>query len=75
MGVISESDKFSGCLQGKIYKVDSIYEWDLKVWVGGAEIVGEAGSSFFGKRRVGCGTAADYDTAAAALKAAFQAAE
>jgi len=76
MGVISETDKFSGYLQGKIYAgADGKYEWDLKVWVGGVEISGETGSSFSGKRRVGCGTEDDYDTAAAALKAAFQAAE
>lgn len=62
-------------LVGKITK-DSAgkYEWSLGEFYKDAEIVGKTGT-FTGKTRLVKGTEDDYDTAAAALKAAFVAAE
>jgi len=65
----------NGGLQGKIViNAAGKYEWILMEWYQFAEIVGKTGN-FAGKTILSRGEADDYDTAAAALKTAFQAAE
>ena len=65
----------SGGLQGKIMLLSTgEYEWVLVEWYKSAEFVGKTGT-FIGKTQLVKGTEDDYDTAAAALKAAFVAAE
>jgi hypothetical protein len=65
----------NGGLQGKIViNTAGKYEWKLMEWYRFAEIVGKTGN-FSGKTILSGGEADDYDTAAAALKTAFQAAE
>lgn len=62
-------------LVGKIILTsEGKYEWSLSEWYKDAEFVGKTGT-FIGKAQLVKGTEDDYDTAAAALKAAFVAAE